>query len=256
MFRNVKLSYTRCFLPAILFKKNEYDVDGTEILNKTKVGGWQGVKDAFKNDEDGNPSADVISITSTITYSGLLGGLYGSFLYSKRAYEDFFAKNQATLFQNQFEAKSKLQSQVTLAMARGVIRWGTRVALFCGPFVTIVTVMNAYLNDISTFSYLTAGTIVGGIARIHIGVKGLVVGATFGGILGLLVGLITLLILKLSPLSMQELHEWQSQAQKDRDAFFIQESKQSVVFQYDQPAELLEHDKRIENIKSQENSSK
>lgn len=50
MFRNIKLSYTRCFLPAILFKKNEYDVDGTEVLNKTKVGGWQGVKDAFKNE--------------------------------------------------------------------------------------------------------------------------------------------------------------------------------------------------------------
>lgn len=59
----------------------------------------------FTFSEDGNPSADVRAITSTITYSGLLGGLYGSFLYSKRAYEDFFDKNQATLFQNQFEAK-------------------------------------------------------------------------------------------------------------------------------------------------------
>lgn len=34
-----------------------------------------------------------------------MGGVYGSLSYSKRAYEDFFQKNQSTLFQNQFEAK-------------------------------------------------------------------------------------------------------------------------------------------------------
>lgn len=34
-----------------------------------------------------------------------MGGVYGSFSYSKRAYDDFFQKNQSTLFQNQFEAK-------------------------------------------------------------------------------------------------------------------------------------------------------
>lgn len=55
--------------------------------------------------EDGNPSPDVRNILNTIWYSSLMGGLYGSLSYSKRAYEDFFAKNQSTLFQNQFEAK-------------------------------------------------------------------------------------------------------------------------------------------------------
>jgi len=55
--------------------------------------------------EDGNPSPDVRAIFSTICYSSLMGGVYGSISYSKRAYEDFFHKNQSTLFQNQFEAK-------------------------------------------------------------------------------------------------------------------------------------------------------
>lgn len=59
----------------------------------------------FHFSEDGNPSADVRAIISTMSYSALMGGAYGSFSYSKRAYDDFFLKNQSTLFQNQFEAK-------------------------------------------------------------------------------------------------------------------------------------------------------
>lgn len=46
-FRRLKLSHTRCFLPAIYFNKNVHDEKGTEILEKKKVGGWQGVIDAF-----------------------------------------------------------------------------------------------------------------------------------------------------------------------------------------------------------------
>lgn len=57
--------------------------------------------------EDGNPSAETRAIISTVCYSALIGGVYGSLSYSKRAYDDFFEKNQSTLFQNQFEAKVK-----------------------------------------------------------------------------------------------------------------------------------------------------
>nr|BAH71623.1 ACYPI004705 [Acyrthosiphon pisum] len=156
-FRRLKLSHTRCFLPAFFLNKNEHDVDGTEVLDTKKVRGWQGVVNAFSTDEDGNPSPDVRAIFSTVCYSSLMGGVYGSLSYSKRAYEDFFHKNQSTLFQNQFEAKAKLQSQVTLAMARGVFKWGTRVALFCGTFTTIVTAVNAYTQKGYCISYATAG---------------------------------------------------------------------------------------------------
>lgn len=46
-FRRLKLSHTRCFLPAFFFNRNEYDEQGTEVLENKKVGGWQGVKNAF-----------------------------------------------------------------------------------------------------------------------------------------------------------------------------------------------------------------
>ncbi|XP_025203043.1 RPII140-upstream gene protein [Melanaphis sacchari] len=245
-FRRLKLSHTRCFLPAFFLNKNEYDIEGTEVLDVKKVGGWQGVVNAFSPDEDGNPSPDVRAILSTVCYSSLLGGVYGSLSYSKRAYEDFFQKNQSTLFQNQFEAKAKLQSQVTLAMARGVFKWGTRIALFCGCFTTVVTAVNAYTQKVTVFSYALSGFIVGGITRISFGMKGFIVGSTLGGILGIFVGGITLLILRFSSLTMDEVKEWQSQSQIERDLYFVKEQKTSRIFEYDNTPELQAHDKRLQ----------
>jgi len=46
-FRRLKLSPTRCFVPAVFLNKNEHDEKGTEILDNKKVGGWQGVVNAF-----------------------------------------------------------------------------------------------------------------------------------------------------------------------------------------------------------------
>lgn len=45
--KRLKLSHTRCFLPAAFLNRNEHDVEGTEILNTKKVYGWQGVVNAF-----------------------------------------------------------------------------------------------------------------------------------------------------------------------------------------------------------------
>jgi len=45
--RHLKLSHTRCFLPAFFVNKNEHDEKGTEVVNQKNVGGWQGVVNAF-----------------------------------------------------------------------------------------------------------------------------------------------------------------------------------------------------------------
>jgi len=255
LFKRLKPSHVRCFLPSFFLNKNEYDEQGTDVLNKKKVGGWQGVVNAFSPDEDGDPSPDVRAILTTVCYSALMGGVYGSLSYSKRAYYDFFEKNQSTLFKNQFEAKSKLQSQITLAMGKGVVKWGSKVGIFCGTFTTIVTVMNAYTQDVSIISYTTAGGIVGGFARLSFGIRGFIVGSTLGIMLGFFVGCFTVLLLKMSPMSMHELKEWQYQAQKLRDESMVKEQKLSKIFQYDSPPELLEHDKRIEKSETIKNNT-
>lgn len=47
LLRRLKLTHTRCFFPAFFFNHNPYDEEGTEVLDKKKVGGWQGVINAF-----------------------------------------------------------------------------------------------------------------------------------------------------------------------------------------------------------------
>lgn len=113
-FRRLKLFPKRGFLPAFFLNHNAHDEEGTQVLDTKKVGGWQGVVKAFTPEydnifyvfrvsivgnryslfvsfffysEDGNLTPDLQAISSTTCYSGLLGGVYGSLAYSKKAYE-------------------------------------------------------------------------------------------------------------------------------------------------------------------------
>lgn len=47
MFKRLKLHHVQCFLPASFLNRNANDEIGTEILDQNKVGGWQGVVNAF-----------------------------------------------------------------------------------------------------------------------------------------------------------------------------------------------------------------
>lgn len=47
-------------------------------------------------------------------------------------------------------------------------------------FRTLVTAINAYKQHVSVVSYGLAGLIVGGFAKISMGVKGIIVGSTLG----------------------------------------------------------------------------
>lgn len=74
-------------------------------------------------------------------------------------------------------------------------------------------------------------------------------------------------------MTIDEIKQWQSDAVTDRESYvqkyflkkllikyffvfryFIKEQKKSSVFQYDEPAELIEHEKRIQTSKNILNS--
>lgn len=97
--------------------------------------------------------------------------------------------------------------------------------------------------------------------------------------LGILVGSLTILILQFTPISMDDINQWQYQNQKERDAyvwklnlyththnetfynvctcyrFFIKEQKNSTIYKYDNPPELMEHEKRLQKFKTDANKS-
>lgn len=92
-----------------------------------------------------------------------------------------------------------------------------------------------------------------------------------------MVGGFTILLLKFSPMNMNEIKEWQNAALKERELYvnnkinmsdktfqlyicicyrkFIQEQKQSIAFQYDETPEMKEHEKRLKNSKNDSNNA-
>lgn len=73
----------------------------------------------FSMDEFGIISPELTSIVQATSFGALTGAVYGGFIKSKMAYEDFMSNNQATSFTSMQEAKQKLQNQVTIGFGKG-----------------------------------------------------------------------------------------------------------------------------------------
>ncbi|XP_055587317.1 RPII140-upstream gene protein [Uranotaenia lowii] len=171
----------------------------------------------FSVDEFGRISNEVNSIYQAGFLGFLVGACYGGFVHSRVAYMNFMERNQATAFQSSFEAKRKLQDQVTLNFAKGAFKWGWRLALFTTSYIGIQTVISVYRGKSSIYEYLTAGGVTGALYKFNMGLKGMasggLVGITFGGIAGAL----SLSILKATGTTMEEIRFWQYKWRASRD---------------------------------------
>lgn len=125
--------------------------------------------------------------------------------------------NQATAFTSHFEAKKKLQDKVTVSFAKGAFKWGWRVALFSSSYVFITTVISVYRGKSAMLEYVTAGAVTGSIYKVNMGLRGMLVGGGLGTALGSLAGGITLLILKGSGMTMEEVRYWQYKWKEERN---------------------------------------
>lgn len=54
--------------------------------------------------------------------------------------------------------------------------------VLCFSFIcrTVVTIVNAYRQDVSLWGYIIAGCIIGGVTKINFGMNGILVGSTLG----------------------------------------------------------------------------
>lgn len=74
-----------------------------------------------------------------------------------------------------------------------------------------------YRNKSSIVEYLAAGGITGSLYKVNMGLRGMAVGGVLGGALGGIAGLLSLLVLRLSGTSMEEVRYWQYKWRLDRD---------------------------------------
>ncbi|XP_058467650.1 RPII140-upstream gene protein [Malaya genurostris] len=168
-------------------------------------------------DEFGRVSREANSIYQAGFLGFLVGACYGGFVQSRIAYMDFMERNQATAFQSSFDAKRKLQDQVTVNFAKGAFKWGWRLALFTTSYIGIQTVISVYRGKSSIYEYLIAGGTAGALYKFKMGLKGMtsggIVGLTFGGVAGVL----SLAILKATGTTMEEVRFWQYKWRANRD---------------------------------------
>ncbi|EAT34978.1 AAEL012820-PA [Aedes aegypti] len=171
----------------------------------------------FSIDEFGRVSSELNSIYQAGFLGFLVGACYGGFVNSRVAYMNFMERNQATAFKSSFEAKRKLQDQVTVTFAKGAFKWGWRLALFTTSYIGIQTVISVYRGKSSIYEYLVAGGTTGALYKFSMGPKGMVSGGLVGMAFGGIAGLASLAILRASGTTMEEVRFWQYKWKASRD---------------------------------------
>jgi len=170
---------------------------------------WERIKLMYTIDEFGYISPELNSIRQAGFLGLMVGAIYGGFVDSRIAYMNFMERNQATAFEHHFEAKKKLQDNVTLGFAKGAWKWSWRLALFTTSYTAITTTISSYRGKSSLYEYLAAGGVTGAMYKFNMGLRGMAAGTFFGSIIGGLAGLGSLAILKLTGTSMEDIRYWQ-----------------------------------------------
>uniref|UniRef100_A0A182QC00 Complex I assembly factor TIMMDC1, mitochondrial n=1 Tax=Anopheles farauti TaxID=69004 RepID=A0A182QC00_9DIPT len=241
------------FVAAGLFPFNASDHDQIKIDTKTvqsmyaeapgdKQTGMERLRMMFTVDEFGRVSSELNSIYQAGFLGFLFGACYGGFVNSRVAYMNFIERNQATAFQSSFEAKKKLQDQVTVNFAKGAFRWGWRLALFTTSYIGIQTVVSVYRGKSSLYEYLAAGGITGAMYKFSMGLRGMASGGLVGLALGGLAGGLSLGIMRATGTTMEEVRFWQYKWQTNREQV-IRESLQTQAESEEEPLLTHHHNK-------------
>ncbi|XP_042864880.1 RPII140-upstream gene protein-like [Penaeus japonicus] len=171
--------------------------------------GWDRLRLMFAYDEFGEMSPELSMVTQGALMGAFTGTIIGGTIHSRDNYLKFIEKNQATAFQNQFEAKKQLQDKVTMGFARGAWMWGWRLGLFCGSFTFCTTAISVYRGKSSVIEYAAAGGITGALYKFKQGPRATIAGCIIGSALGSLAGSVSLGIMYLTGTSMEEVRYWQ-----------------------------------------------
>ncbi|XP_017117478.1 RPII140-upstream gene protein [Drosophila elegans] len=205
--------------------------------------GLERLKQMFSIDEFGSISSELNSIYQAGFLGFLIGAIYGGVTQSRVGYMNFMENNQATAFKSHFDAKKKLQDQFTVNFAKGGFKWGWRVGLFTTSYFGIITCISVYRGKSSIYEYLAAGSVTGSLYKMNLGLRGMAAGGIIGGFLGGVAGVTSLLLMKASGTSMEEVRYWQYKWRLDRDDNIQQAFKK--LTEDEQPELFKVHDEKV-----------
>ncbi|XP_030371348.1 RPII140-upstream gene protein [Scaptodrosophila lebanonensis] len=207
--------------------------------------GLDRLKHIFTVDEFGSISSELNSIYQAGFLGFLVGALYGGVTQSRVSYMNFMENNQATAFKSHLDAKKKLQDQFTVNFAKGGFKWGWRVGLFTTSYFGIITCISVYRDKSSIYEYLAAGSVTGAAYKVNLGLRGMAAGGLIGGFLGGIAGVTSLLLMKVSGTSMEEVRYWQYKWRLERDETIAQAMKKQAERAGETPKLFTAHDEKV-----------
>lgn len=97
--------------------------------------------------------------------------------------------------------------------------------------------------------YLSAGVTTGALYKFNMGLRGMAAGGIVGGVLGGIGGGISLLILKSTGMTMEEVRFWQYKWRSGRDENIQAVMKKSLEGTEEQDVQMEKHDERLGGTK-------
>ncbi|CAG4937174.1 unnamed protein product [Colias eurytheme] len=182
--------------------------------------GWERVKQMYRRNEYDDFSIELHSIVQASLSGIFFGACYGGFMKSRDAYFYFIENNQAAVFNSTFQAKRKLQDYVTIAFAKGALRWGWRLGIFIAMYSSIATTISVYRDKNSVLEYVVAGAITGAVYKANLGLAASLVGAGLGSALSLVGGLVIIGLLKISGVTMDDIRKSLYKIKQSRDEVY------------------------------------
>ncbi|XP_054016079.1 RPII140-upstream gene protein [Hylaeus anthracinus] len=195
------------FPPFALWNANNDDIpnDKIESLKVAEIG-VDRLRNMF-NKKDGKMTKELQSVIS-VTMGATVGGfLLGGLLRARLIPEKFIAENQATKFQNKFDAQRQLQMKFLNEFMRGGANLAWRLGAFCFMFQGMETCLYVYRGKYSISNFLYAGALTGFLFKANMGPKGAVAGSFAGAVLGSMYGSITILLLYLTGTKIENVYE-------------------------------------------------
>lgn len=131
-------------------------------------------------------------------------------------------------------------------------------------FSGITTVIAVYRGKSSLYEYIIGGAATGAMYKFNMGLRGMAAGALIGGGLGTVAGGVSLLILKSTGMTMEEVRYWQYKWRANRDETISQgyktqmrgtEHHDELIIHHDSKPEVGERNLDIKILELQENKA-
>ncbi|XP_071573996.1 complex I assembly factor TIMMDC1, mitochondrial [Temnothorax nylanderi] len=214
--------------------------------------GWDRVKEIFTLDQNGMPTKELQSITN-ITLSGIvIGTAIGGMGVTKDTVNNFIANNEATRFISHFDAKRDLQQSVLVNFLRKGGRLGAKLGTFCFLFSSITTCTTAYRGKLAVENYMLGGSVTGLIFKMNMGLRAMLVGTGLGAVLGGFCGGVSVLILKLSGITIDEVLEAQKRWIDSRNNKMRENIKECMSTELPEIKKLYEENRKLQSAQSED----